>query len=145
MKMSFPYMLIIPKMVAVLYIILFTYAASSKLLDFDNFRIQLGQSPILTAYADSVAWGVPSIELLITLLFIFPTYCLLHHYSSICLMSMMTEYISLVLNFTDYIPCSCGRVLEDLGWTENIIFNVVFILLALIALLLLEQLTPQPK
>jgi|SRR5690606_22969336 len=145
MKMSFPYMLIIPKMVAVLYIILFTYAASSKLLDFDNFRIQLGQSPILTAYADSVAWGVPSIELLITLLFVFPKYYLIAYYSSIGLMSMFTTYIILVLNFSDYIPCSCGGVLEDLGWTEHIIFNVVFILLALIAILLLEQIKTQPK
>ena len=132
-------------MVAVLYIILFTYAASSKLLDFDNFRIQLGQSPILTAYADSVAWGVPSIELLITLLFVFPKYYLIAYYSSIGLMSMFTTYIILVLNFSDYIPCSCGGVLEDLGWTEHIIFNVVFILLALIAILLLEQIKTQPK
>jgi hypothetical protein len=35
-----------------LYIILFVYAAVSKLLDFENFQAQLGQSPLLSPFAD---------------------------------------------------------------------------------------------
>jgi len=59
-------------------------------------------------------------------------------YGSFALMIMFTTYIILVLKFSDYIPCSCGGVLEDLGWTEHIIFNMVFILLAATAIRCLE-------
>jgi hypothetical protein len=34
-----------------------------------------------------------------------------------------TTYIILILNFSSFIPCSCGGILEKLGWTEHLIFN----------------------
>src|SRR5690606_7657944 len=52
---------------------------------------------------------------------------------------MFTAYIVIILNFTEFIPCSCGGVLEDLGWTEHLIFNIVFILLAAVGILLLQK------
>ena len=121
---------IILKVASTLYIILFVYAATSKLFDFEQFKTQLGQSPIITAYADWVAWGVPLLELVIAGLFIVPKFMLLAFYTSYSLMIMFTTYIILILNFSDFIPCSCGGVLEDLGWTEHIVFNVVFIAIA---------------
>lgn len=42
---------IILETVCLLLVLLFVYAAISKLLDFENFRIQLGQSPLLSAFA----------------------------------------------------------------------------------------------
>ena len=121
---------IVLRIASTLYIILFVYAASSKFFEFDEFRIQLGQSPIITAYADWVAWGIPLLELIIVLLFIIPRFVLLAFYASFSLMVMFTTYIVLVLNFSDFIPCSCGGVLEDLGWTEHIVFNLVFVAIA---------------
>lgn len=116
--------------IAVLYIFLFVYAATSKLWDFGQFKVRLGQSPILTAYADKVAWMVPGVEYFLALLLLFNGTRLAAFYGSLALMVMFTTYILLVLNFSDYIPCSCGGVLEDLGWTEHILFNLVFILMA---------------
>jgi uncharacterized membrane protein YphA (DoxX/SURF4 family) len=124
----------IPTLASVLYIVLFVYAASSKLFDFDNFRIQLGQSPILTAYADWVSWGIPILELAIAVLFLVPKYMVLAFYASFLLMLMFTSYIILILNFSDFIPCSCGGVLDKLSWTDHIIFNIVFIAIAVIGL-----------
>jgi len=131
--------LIIIKIASVLFIVLFVYSATSKLLDFEQFKIQLGQSPIITAYADWVAWGIPLIEYVITGLFLVPRSISLAFYASFSLMTMFTTYILLILNFSDYIPCSCGGVLEDLGWTEHIVFNVGFIIIAAIALFYLER------
>lgn len=129
---------IIPSIASVLLIILFVYAGSSKFLDFDNFQVQLGQSPVLTAFADWVSWGIPLIELLIALLFLIPKYVLLAFYASFSMMIMFTTYIIIVLNFSDYIPCSCGGVLEDLSWNEHIIFNLAFVLLSLFSIYFLE-------
>jgi len=126
-----------------LYVILFVYAAFSKFLDFDQFKIQLGQSPIITAYADWVAWGVPLTELIIAGLLVFPKMMLPAFYSSFSLMTMFTTYIFLILNFSDYIPCSCGGVLEKLNWTEHLIFNIVFIIIAGIGIFLLSGNKPK--
>ena len=47
---------------------------------------------------------------------------------------MFTVYIIMILNFTSFVPCSCGGVLENLGWIEHLIFNSVFIILGLLAI-----------
>jgi len=124
--------------ISLLLIVLFIYAATSKLWDFGQFKVQLGQSPVLTAYADGLAWMVPGVEYLLALLLLFNGTRLAAFYSSLALMVMFTTYILLVLNFSDYIPCSCGGVLEDLGWTEHIVFNLFFVAQAIIGIILLE-------
>ncbi|MBO0322168.1 hypothetical protein J0X14_07665 [Muricauda sp. CAU 1633] len=135
MKGSKYIMIWLPYSVSILYVILFIYAATSKLWDFRQFKIQLGQSPVLTAYADWVAWHVPVTEYILAFLLLWETTRLKALYATLGLMTMFTTYIILVLNFSDYVPCSCGGVLEDLGWTEHIAFNLFFILMALSAIL----------
>lgn len=65
MKLNVKIKNIILDIICLLYVLLFVYAAVSKLLDFENFRVQLGQSPLLSAFAGLIAWMVPVIELLI--------------------------------------------------------------------------------
>lgn len=129
----------IPNVVAVLYILLFVYSATSKFLDFENFQVQLGQSPIITAYADWVSWGIPILELFIALLLVVPKYMVLALYASFSLMTMFTTYIIIILNFSDFIPCSCGGVLEKLSWTDHIFFNLVFIAIAVMGIQFTEM------
>src|SRR5690606_28267369 len=45
-------------------------------------------------------------------------------------------YIAAILNLGVFIPCSCGGVLEKLGWTEHLVFNCVFVALALVGIVL---------
>ncbi len=59
-------------------------------------------------------------------------------WAALTLMGMFTAYIFIMLNFTSYIPCSCGGILENMGWTEHLFFNIAFVLLAITALLLLK-------
>jgi uncharacterized membrane protein YphA (DoxX/SURF4 family) len=118
------------------YILLFVYAALTKLLDYQKFVVQLGQSPILTNYAQVLAVVVPFIELGISLMLIFPKTRLKGLYAAFGLMVMFTTYIVLASRFSDYVPCSCGGVLEGMTWTQHLIFNTVFVLLALIGILL---------
>lgn len=122
-----------------LYILLFTYAAVSKLLDYQQFNVQLGKSPVLAAYADIIVWAVPFVEIVISLMLLFTRLRLIGLFASFFLMVMFTAYIMVILNFSDYVPCSCGGILEELGWTEHLIFNSVFIALAFIGILLLNE------
>lgn len=117
-----------------LFILLFVYASMSKLVDYETFENQLGQSPLLSAFAGWVAPGVIIIELLIALLLIFERTRLLALFGFYSMMVLFTTYIIIILNFTDFIPCSCGGVLEQLGWTEHLIFNVGFMGLGVVAI-----------
>src|SRR5690606_18655277 len=60
-------------------------------------------------------------------------------YVSFALMSGFSIYIYLILNYSDFIPCSCGGVIENLGWTQHLIFNGIFTGLALIAILIIQS------
>lgn len=113
-----------------LYVVLFVYAASSKLLDYDLFQAQIGKSPLIMGYADIVAWFIPAIEILISFSLLIPRLQLIALYASFTLMFMFTAYIAFILTFSPYVPCSCGGILNNLGWTEHLIFNGVFTLMA---------------
>src|SRR5690606_14703009 len=58
-------------------------------------------------------------------------------------MVMFTAYIFIILNFSDFVPCSCGGVLEKMSWTQHLIFNVVFIILAGVAVFFSLQEKPK--
>jgi uncharacterized membrane protein YphA (DoxX/SURF4 family) len=116
-----------------LFILLYLYAAVSKLLDFETFTIQLAQSPLLSAYASIISWLVPGIEIAIAILLMFPRFRTIALYAAFILMVMFTAYIYIILNFSDFIPCSCGGVLEKLSWTQHLFFNIFFIILAGVA------------
>ncbi|ASE62027.1 tellurium resistance protein TerC [Chryseobacterium indologenes] len=125
--------------VAYLIALLFVYAAISKTIDFENFQVQLAQSPLLSAYAGFISYSVIIIELALALLLCLPKYQKFALYGSLGLMSAFTIYIYLILNYSDFVPCSCGGILEDLGWTEHLIFNIVFVILAFTAILYREK------
>ncbi|WP_045079491.1 MauE/DoxX family redox-associated membrane protein [Aequorivita vladivostokensis] len=129
--------------ISLLFIVLFVYAAMSKLLDFETFQIQLAQAPLLSAYAGMVSVLVPSIEILLAVLLIIPRFRLAALIGCFGLMVMFTAYIVIILNFSDFVPCSCGGVLEKLSWTEHLFFNISFIILAVVAILLATRL-PRP-
>jgi hypothetical protein len=57
-------------------------------------------------------------------------------YAAFSLMVMFTTYIICILTLSLYIPCSCGGVLEKLGWKEHLVFNIAFIILAAAAVLI---------
>ena len=138
-KKLYKYQAVMIRAAGDLYILLFVYAAVSKLLDFENFRVQLAQSPLLSAYAGLIAPAVIALELLLALLLCFKATRLIGLYASFFLMIAFTVYIYLILNYSDFVPCSCGGIIEKLGWTEHMVFNIAFATLALVAIVLTEK------
>ncbi|MCD0472526.1 MauE/DoxX family redox-associated membrane protein [Flavobacterium sp. JAS] len=134
MKFQLNFKSIITELICLLYILLFVYAAMSKLLDFENFQTQLGQSPILSLYADFFSISVIVLELVMATLISIPRLRYLGLWGALVLMSMFTAYIVIILNFSSFVPCSCGGILEKLGWRAHLIFNLGFIFLAIAAI-----------
>ncbi|HRJ29747.1 MAG TPA: hypothetical protein PLV21_03995 [Cyclobacteriaceae bacterium] len=115
--------------VVFLYILLLVYAALTKLLDYQEFSVQLSQSPILTNFSVHLAWGVPTLELVIAFSLMFSKTRLAGLYASFSLMTAFTMYIILASRFSDYVPCSCGGVIQNLSWSQHLVFNGSFLLL----------------
>lgn len=143
MKRKPPYKSIFIQVICLLYILLFVYAAISKLLDFENFRVQLGQSPLLSAFAGLIVWIVPVLELFIALLIAIKKSRIIGLFAAFSLMIMFTAYIFIILNYSSFVPCSCGGILEKMGWNEHFLFNCVFIMLAATGILLLVVEVPK--
>lgn len=127
--------------VCYLYVFLFIYAAFNKVLDFETFKGQLGQSPLLSAFAEWVAILVPAIEIIIAVLLIIPKSRYLGLLGAFLLMLMFSTYIIIILNYSSFIPCSCGGILSNMNWNEHLIFNISCLGLALIAILLFQRKT----
>lgn len=113
-----------------LFMFLFVYAATSKLVEHDLFRAQLGKSPLLTRYAGIFSWLVPGVELIVAGMLFIPRFQLAGLYGAFTLMLGFTAYIAFILTFSPYVPCSCGGILSSMGWGEHLVFNVVFTVLA---------------
>lgn len=122
--------------ISLLYILLFVYAAVSKLLDFENFQVQLGQSTLLGFFAGFISYAVIIAELAIASLLMFSITRTFALYLGYALMVLFTFYIYFILHFSPSIPCSCGGVIENLNWNQHLLFNGGIVVLGAIALLL---------
>lgn len=127
--------LIIKNVIIFLLIILWVYAAISKLSDFDHFKVQMHNQPLPGFVQTFLIYLLPSVELLIAgLLTVERSQCYGLVASGI-LMFFFTGYVGLALfNFFSYVPCSCGGILEHMTWLVHLIFNIIFLLLSLIAI-----------
>lgn len=134
MKLQFNFKGIFIKTVCILYVLLFTYAAVSKILDFERFQVQLAQSPLLSAFALWVSWIVIGIELVIVLLLMITKSRIAGLFAALGMMTMFTVYIFIILHYSSFIPCSCGGILEKMTWNVHLIFNMLFMMLAISAL-----------
>ena len=120
------------KMVSLLFILLFSYAAANQLLELETFQSQLEQSPFIRDFAEWLIWLIPAAEMAIVASFFFPRLWRLAFIASSVLMTLFTAYIIAVLNFADSIPCSCGGVIPSFSWQEHLLFNILCVLLALL-------------
>lgn len=128
------------EIIAFLYMILFLYTGLSKLMEFDVFKQQIAESPILTPVAPIVAALLPATEIILVVLFFIPRWRLLTFYVSLTLMILFTLYVAGILVFDKTLPCSCGGIMEELSWPQHIVLNLVFIAMALVAIRLIKPL-----
>ncbi len=119
----------------VLTILLFMYTAVSKLLNHSMFVFQMRRSPIsfMQEWAPTIGWTVPSIELVLVILLFLERTRLWGMISSLLLMLSFEVYISWMkiveLQTGIKLPCTCGGIISDMGWTAHLLFNAVFIFL----------------
>jgi len=135
---------VIIETISVLYISMFIYTALSKWSDYDMTREQMALMPLLTPVAHIIVWLLPSTEIAISLLLFFNRTRKIGLYAAATLMVLFTLYIAYMMMYYPTLPCSCGGFLNALSWTGHLIFNTVYIVLGVIALVLLKKERPSP-
>lgn len=129
----------IPDIICGLLIVLFVYAASSKLFNYAPFRMQLGNSPLIAPYAGAIAWLAPIIELVIVLMLTVKNTRFYGLSASWVLLLIFTLYIGGMLLSGIHLPCSCGGVIQQLTWKQHLIFNLFFMALSTMGIVLLKK------
>jgi uncharacterized membrane protein YphA (DoxX/SURF4 family) len=131
-KYAFPQVL--ANIICFCFIFLFVYAAMSKLIDYQKFRVQVGQSPLLSPFANWVAWFIPLIEIVISAMLAIQKFRNWGLYAAFTLMVLFSAYIFSITHYSDYVPCSCGGILEHMNWNQHFVFNLFFVVLAVIGI-----------
>ena len=118
-----------------LLILLFVYAAASKLAAFGTFRVQLHLQPVPEGVADVLLYLLPAAELIAVGLLFFKRTVLAGLELSLALLLLFTCYIALaMLHYWSRTPCACGGILSHMTWRVHLVFNSFFIALNLIAI-----------
>lgn len=122
----------ITEIIAGFLILLFVYAAFSKLFDHQKFTEDMHNQPFPRWFASFLAWMVPLSELLITVCLVIDGTRKVGFYASLVLLSLFTIYIgAILLHFFPRTPCTCGGVIRRLSWRQHLLFNLFFILLSI--------------
>lgn len=125
--------------IAYLFIILFMYTAASKLLTIKLFASTLAKSPLIGGLNLLVAWAIPVIEILISIVLIFPSLRKTGIRASLLLMTTFTIYLAYMVLSGSKLPCHCGGVISTMTWQEHIWFNIGFVILAVTGLVLYKK------
>ncbi|WP_109609600.1 MauE/DoxX family redox-associated membrane protein [Mucilaginibacter oryzae] len=122
-------------MPAALLVLLFSYAAASKLADTGKFRGQLYLQPFPHALSDALVYALPVIELAVVALLLADRTRKAGLIAALALLTAFTVYISMgLLHVWKRVPCSCGGILEHMGWGQHLAFNWVFMIINILGL-----------
>ncbi len=119
-----------------LFVLLFVYAAFSKLADYQNFKDNIvfitGQPKLAALLANSLLIA----EIVIALLLCINRSRLPGLYAFVALLLLFTAYIVYLLLSGRNLPCSCGGVISSLTWKQHLLFNACFLVAGIAAILL---------
>ncbi|MDQ8747853.1 MauE/DoxX family redox-associated membrane protein [Elizabethkingia miricola] len=120
--------------VSYFFILLFCYAGISKLMDFENFQVQISASPLLSEFSEFLPYAIIIAEFLIAGLLCYPKTRNIGLIGSFVLMLIFTGYIAFTLSTSNNLPCSCGGILEKMSWHQHLYFNIGCVILSITGL-----------
>jgi putative oxidoreductase len=127
---------IIKTIAPILLILLFTYAAFSKLIPLEGFRNQLYKQPFPHWLSDILLYALPVTELLTAALLAFNRTLRTGLVLSVLMLLLFSGYITLaILHYWTRVPCPCGGILNHMPWSAHLVFNLGCAGIALTALL----------
>ena len=131
---------IIIELISSLLILLFLYASLSKWLAWRTFIGDMNNQPFPNWMTPFLVSTIPTIEVVIALALIFERFRVKAFYASLFLMSAFTIYtVAILFHAFRYIPCSCGGVIRKLTWPQHLVFNLFFVGISILGIILKKR------
>ena len=109
-------------------VILWLYASLTKIARFEKFLTEIRLQHLPAFMTTTLPYVLPAVEIVIAVGLLTSFTYKVALYVSLCVLIIFTLYIFLGMsNVFDKRPCSCGGILEEMGWTTHFYFNIAFI------------------
>src|SRR3546814_1985099 len=102
-------------------------------MDYELNREQLSVMPLVSPFADILAWVLPLIEFAIAVIIFMPKSRTIGLLLGTGLMLSFKAYVALLMAQPGALPCTCGGFLKSISWPQHPVFNLVFVALGSIA------------
>ena len=114
---------------------LWSYAGISKLANFSHTELSMAKQIFSPAISQLLSWMIPVTELVTAILLLFPLTQAAGVWISLLLLGSFSAYVFAGwLHLFTRTPCSCGGVLEHMGWGTHLLFNLFFLTLTLVTI-----------
>lgn len=120
--------------ISYIFIMLFIYTASDKLLNIGVFISFMKKLDLISGIGAYLAWMVPTVEIMLSIILLFNSTRLMGLWGSLSLMILFTSYLIYMKLTAEKLPCHCGGVISNLRWDQHIWLNTLLILIAATAI-----------
>jgi putative oxidoreductase len=128
------------QLVIFLMIIIWVYAAASKIFEFQHFKAEMHSQVLYPFLQTMIIYFLPPAELGVAILLAIDKTRLAGMYCSFALLLLFTVYIALIiLHLFKRVPCSCGGILEHMGWTAHLLFNLFLLILTFSTIFIIKR------
>lgn len=126
----------LPEVIIYGYAFIYMYTGWAKFMNMAAFIKGNSKIPYLGQYAKLIGYGIPSLEIVLAILLVIPVYWIKWTalWASTVLMILFTVYLSLMVKFVEHKLCHCGGVIESMGWKTHIVFNLIWLIAGIFAL-----------
>ncbi|WP_394678503.1 MauE/DoxX family redox-associated membrane protein [uncultured Sphingobacterium sp.] len=126
----------LPDLIIYGYAFMYMYTGWAKFMNMATFISGNSKIPYLGAYAKLIGYGIPALEIVLAILLIVPVYWIKRFAlrTATLLMGTFTIYLCLMVRFVENKLCHCGGVIESMGWKTHIVFNLIWLIAGIFAL-----------
>lgn len=125
------------ELIIYLLALLFLYTAFSKLVDMRHFVRAIHNQPFPRSVDPILIIGVPVIEIIAGIALLRMKSRTFGLYLSMILMLAFSIYVGLaVFHVFKRVPCGCAGVFQAMSWPTHLIFNLVFLGMAIVGLII---------
>jgi len=112
-------------------IMLWVYAAVTKVSNYPLFISELHKQPFPESTDAAIAIILPTIEIVTAVLLLFDRTLKTGYKGSFILMSLFTLYVLLAMTRTfGHIPCPCAGIIGRMNWGAHLVFNLFFVIIS---------------
>ncbi|QEM03720.1 hypothetical protein DIU31_009420 [Mucilaginibacter rubeus] len=125
------------ELIVLLLALLFLYTAFSKLIDMRHWIRAIHNQVFPKSVDPFLVVLVPIVEIVVGVALLIPKWRRFGFTGSMILLSGFSIYILLgILHAFKRVPCGCAGVFQAMSWPVHLVFNVVFLSLTIIGLIL---------